>query len=211
MKIEVWSDFVCPFCYMGKKKFEMALEQFSHKDEVEIEFRSFELNMEKADYKGRDIHQVIADKYGISYEQAKENNDRIVQAAHDVGLNYRFDLLKTNNTRLAHEIAQYAKKAGKGNELVQRFFKGYFEEGIDIGDKESLLKLSKKVGLDLNDLQIQLETNSLETSVIEDERIAAKLGINSVPYFVFDNKYAVSGAQNPEYFLEALNQAYSKD
>lgn len=208
MKIEIWSDFVCPFCYMGERKFEMALEQFSHKDEVSIEFKSFELNMDKTDYKGKDIHQIIADKYGISYENAKENNDKIVQAASEVGLQYRFDLLKLNNTRLAHQIAQYAKSVGKGNELVNRFFKGYFEEGQDIGDKDTLLKMSQEVGLDRLDLTAMLETNTFDRLVSEDEQLASRLGINSVPYFVIDNKYAVSGAQNPDYFLQALNKAY---
>lgn len=208
MKIEVWSDFVCPFCYLGERKFEMALEQFPHKDEVVVEFKSFELNMDHTDYKGKDIHQIIADKYGISYESAKENNDRIVQAASEVGLDYRFELLKLNNTRLAHQISQYAKSVGKGNELVKRFFKGYFEEGMDIGDKETLLKLSQEVGLDIKDLQIKLETETFDKQVDEDEQLASRFGINSVPYFVIDNKYAVSGAQNPEYFLQALNQAY---
>lgn len=208
MKIEVWSDFVCPFCYMGERKFELALEKFPHKEEVELEFKSFELNMDKTDYKGKDIHQIIADKYGISYEQAKENNDRIVQAASEVGLDYRFDILKLNNTKLAHEIAQYAKLSQKGNDLVKRFFKGYFEQGIDIGDQLALLDLAKEVGLDTADLQRQLDNGSLEAKVREDEEMAAKLGINSVPYFVFDDKYAVSGAQNPEIFLEALTKAY---
>lgn len=208
MKIEIWSDFVCPFCYMGERKFEMALEQFSHKEEVSIEFKSFELNMDKTDYKGKDIHQIIADKYGISYEDAKENNDKIVHAASEVGLQYRFDILKLNNTRLAHQIAQYAKSVGKGNELVNRFFKGYFEEGQDIGDKDTLLKMSQEVGLDRLDLTAMLETNTFDRLVSEDEQLASRLGINSVPYFVIDNKYAVSGAQNPDYFLQALNKAY---
>ncbi|MDK2808511.1 MAG: hypothetical protein PWP24_1246, partial [Clostridiales bacterium] len=141
MKIEIWSDFVCPFCYMGERKLELALNDFAGKNEVEIEFRSFELSTSNADYIGKDIHQVIADKYQISYEEAKANNERIVAAAAKVGLTYRFDILKPNTTRLAHEIFQYAKKQGKGNVVAHRFFKAYFEAGVDIGDKEALLSL----------------------------------------------------------------------
>jgi predicted DsbA family dithiol-disulfide isomerase len=209
MKVEIWFDFVCPFCYMGERKFEKALAAFEHKDEVEIIFKSFQLNMSQKDVKGKDIHQVIADKYNITYEQAKDNNDRITKVAAEVGLNYRFDILKLNNTQLAHEISKYAESVGKGKELVDLYFKGYFEEGLDIGNEEKLLELAEKAGLDINDLKNQLAGESLKAKVKEDEALAKKLGISSVPYFVFDDKYAVSGAQEPEQFLKALNQAYN--
>ncbi|AQR94423.1 DsbA family oxidoreductase [Clostridium saccharoperbutylacetonicum] len=209
MKVEIWFDFVCPFCYMGERKFEKALAAFKHNDEVEIIFKSFQLNMSQKDVKGKDIHQVIADKYNITYEQAKDNNDRITKAAAEVGLNYRFDILKLNNTQLAHEISKYAESVGKGKELVDLYFKGYFEEGLDIGNEEKLLELAEKAGLDISDLKNQLAGESLKAKVKEDEALARKLGISSVPYFVFDNKYAVSGAQEPEQFLKALKQAYN--
>jgi predicted DsbA family dithiol-disulfide isomerase len=209
MKVEIWFDFVCPFCYMGERKFEKALAAFEHNDEVEIIFKSFQLNMSQKDVKGKDIHQVIADKYNITYEQAKDNNDRITKAAAEVGLNYRFDILKLNNTQLAHEISKYAESVGKGKELVDLYFKGYFEEGLDIGNEEKLLELAEKAGLDISDLKNQLAGESLKAKVKEDEALARKLGISSVPYFVFDNKYAVSGAQEPEQFLKALKQAYN--
>ncbi|WP_238917109.1 DsbA family oxidoreductase [Clostridium sp. YIM B02555] len=209
MKVEIWFDFVCPFCYMGERKFEKALAAFEHKDEVEIIFKSFQLNMSQKNVKGKDIHQVIADKYNITYEQAKDNNDRITKAAAEVGLNYRFDILKLNNTQLAHEISKYAESVGKGKELVDLYFKGYFEEGLDIGNEEKLLELAEKAGLDISDLKNQLAGESLKAKVKEDEALARKLGISSVPYFVFDDKYAVSGAQEPEQFLKALKQAYN--
>jgi len=211
MKIEIWSDFVCPFCYMGKKKLEMALNEFEHKDEVEVVFRSFELNMSGESVKGKDIHQVIADKYHISYEDAKRNNDIIVKAAAEVGLHYRFDLLKLNSTRLAHEIIQYAKLKGKANELVNRFFQGYFEEGMDIGDREALIKLSEEAGLDIADLSKKLDSQQLKSEVKKDEDMAAKSNINAVPYFLIDNWYAVSGAQSPDTFLHALQEAYESE
>ena len=165
--------------------------------------------MSQKDVKGKDIHQVIADKYNITYEEAKANNDRITKAAAEVGLNYRFDILKLNNTQLAHEVAKYAESVGKGKEIVDLYFKGYFEEGLDIGNEEKLLELAQKAGLDIIDLKKQLAGEDLKAKVKEDEALARKLGISSVPYFVFDNKYAVSGAQEPEQFLKALNQAYN--
>ena len=208
MKVEIWSDFVCPFCYMGERKFEKALESFEHKDEVEIVFKSFQLNMDQAEVKGKDIHQVIADKYNISYEQAKANNDRIVKAAKDVDLNYRFDILKLNNTELAHQIAKYAEGSGRGKELVDRYFKAYFEEGADIGNKEKLIELAEEIGLNIVELNKQLEDGSLKSEVQKDKALARELDINSVPFFVINDKYSVSGAQDPKEFLEVLRKAY---
>ena len=208
MKVEIWSDFVCPFCYMGEKKFEQALADFEHKDEVEIVFKSFQLQMGKADTKGKDIHQTIADKYNISYEQAKANNDQITKAAAEVGLNYRFDILKLNNTELAHEISKYAESVGKGKDLVDRYFKAYFEEGVDIGDKEKLIELADEIGLNISELKKQLEQESLKAQIEKDKVLASKIGINSVPFFIINDRYTVSGAQNPEHFLKALNEAY---
>ena len=208
MKVEIWSDFVCPFCYMGEKKFELALADFEHKDEVEIVFKSFQLQMGEVDVKGKDIHQTIADKYNISYEQAKANNDQIVKAAAKVGLNYRFDILKLNNTELAHEITKYAESVGKGKDLVDRYFKAYFEEGADIGDKERLIELADEIGLNIIELKKQLEQESLKAEIEKDKVLASKIGINSVPFFIINDHYTVSGAQSPEHFLKALNEAY---
>jgi len=196
---------------MGKTKFEMALDKFEHKDEVEVVYRSFELNMSGESVKGKDINQVIADKYHTSYEEAKRNNDMIVKAAAEVGLHYRFDLLKLNSTGLAHEIIQYAKSKGKANQLVNRFFQRYFEEGMDIGDREALLKLAEEAGLDIADLTIQLAGDQLKSAVRKEEDMAGRLNINGVPYFLINNWYAVSGAQSPETFLHALQEAYESE
>jgi predicted DsbA family dithiol-disulfide isomerase len=196
---------------MGKTKFEMALDKFEHKDEVKVVYRSFELNMSGESVKGKDINQVIADKYHISYEDAKRNNDMIVKAAAEVGLHYRFDLLKLNSTGLAHEMIQYAKSKGKANQLVNRFFQGYFEEGLDIGDRESLLKLAQEAGLDSSDLSRQLDSQQLKSEVRKDEDMAERLNINAVPYFLINNWYAVSGAQNPDTFLHALQEAFESE
>nr|WP_288824920.1 DsbA family protein [uncultured Clostridium sp.] len=118
-----------------------------------------------------------------------------MKAAAEVGLHYRFDLLKLNSTGLAHEIIQYAKLKGKANELVKRFFQGYFEEGMDIGDREALFKLAEEAGLDITDLSKKLESQQLKSEVKKEEDMAGKLNINAVPYFLIDNWYAVSGAR----------------
>lgn len=208
MKVEIWFDFICPFCYMGERKFEKALADFEHKDEVEIVFKSFQLEMGKEGLIGKDVHQTIAEKYNISYEQAKANNDQVIKAAAQLGLKYRFDILKLNSTELAHEIVKYAQSVGKGKDLVERYFKAHFEEGEDIGDKDRLIELADEIGLNITDLKKQLDQGSFKAEIKSDETLARKLGINSIPFFVINDRYTVSGAQNPEHFLKALNEAY---
>ena len=210
MKIEVWFDFVCPFCYLGERKLELALEEFKHRDEVELVFKSFELQMSSESTKDKDINQIIADKYHISYAQAKANNDNIAEAARQVGLNYRFDLFKIRNTTLAHEMVHFSAKYGKSHELIKQLFKGIFTEGLDLDDEESLRKLAAETGLDLSNFKDLQSNGTLKAQVRKDEEDAAKLGINSIPHFIIDGKYVVSGAQSPEYFLEVLNKAYQE-
>lgn len=209
MKVEIWFDFACPFCYIGEKKFEMALANFQNKEDVEIQFRSFKLNMATDALKGKDIHQVIADKYHISYQQAKDNNDRIAKAASEVGLNFRFDTIKLSSTELAHEIAHFAEQSHKGTEVTTRFFKGYFEEGLDLSDRETLMKLAQEAELDLVALNAQLENGTLKSKVQQDEDLARQLGINSIPHFIINNKTVISGAQDSKTFLKALTDSYA--
>ena len=209
MKVEIWFDFVCPFCYLGETKFEKALYEFEHKDKVELVFRSFRLNMGQRTTAGKDIHQIIAEKYGISYAEAKANNDHIAKAGREVGLNYNFDDMKLGDTETAHQIMQYAKKHRKDHELIMRYFKAYFEEGLNIGDPEELLRIAEDIGLDLTDLNHELANGSLKAEMLKDEAEAHSLRINGVPHFIFDRKYSISGAQDPKYFLAALNKIYA--
>lgn len=208
MIVEIWSDFICPFCYIGERKFQRALEEFKHGDEVQIIFRSFELNPFAKGLESGDINEVIAKKYNISYDRAKATNDGIVKVASEIGLNFRFDLLKRNNTRKAHEIAKYASSFGKEKEIINCFFKSYLEEGIDIGDINLLLKLASEIGLDEIDLKEKLEKGFLKSQVIEDEERAKDMGINGVPFFLIDNKHTISGAKSPSDFLKVLNETY---
>lgn len=210
MKVEIWFDFVCPFCYLGHAKFEKALYEFEHKDEVELVFRSFRLNMDQKTTVGKNIHQIIAEKYGISYAEAKANNDYIAKAGREVGLNYNFDVMKLGETETAHQIMQYAKKHRKDHDLIRRYFKAYFEEGLNIGDKQELLKIAGEIGLDLSELNHELVNGSLKAEMLKDEAAAHSLGINGVPHFIIDRKYSISGAQDPKHFLAALNKIYAE-
>lgn len=211
MKVEIWSDFACPFCYLGDKKFEMALAEFENKEQVEIEFKSFQLDVHATSHPGEDIHALISKKYGISYEQAKASNDQIIKAAKEVGLQYDFDILKPNNTGLAHEVAKYAAHMGKEKVLVERFFKAYFEEGVDLGIKENLLKLAGEVGIDENELNVVLDKGIYKEAVIKDQEKASDLGIQGVPFFVLDGRYGISGAQSVEHFKMVLDKAFIEE
>ncbi|HEY8890991.1 MAG TPA: DsbA family oxidoreductase [Clostridium sp.] len=211
MKIEVWSDFVCPFCYIGKRRLEIALEKFEHKEEVEVVFKSFELDpLSKKKFDGN-IHEIIAKKYGIPVEQAKASNNQLVAEAKVIGLNYNFDDLIPTNTFDAHRVVHYAKTEGKMNELSERIFKAYFVDSLNISDHKVLTSLAYEVGLNSDKALSILESDQYGKEVRKDEETASKLGISGVPYFVINNKYAVSGAQPPELFLEALEKARDEE
>ena len=210
MKIEIWSDFACPYCYIGEKKLEKALEEFGDKVNAEISFKSFQLdpNAEvRENAQVIDINDHMAKKYGISYERAKGQNDSIVNAAAELGLKYRFDILKRNNTSMAHQIAKFAKDEDKEKALVNRFFKAYFEEGADIGNRKTLLALSEEVGLDIGKVEEILDKRTFLERVNADQEQAMKLGISGVPFFIINNKVTVSGAQSVANFKEALLEA----
>ncbi|WP_234122535.1 DsbA family oxidoreductase [Clostridium hydrogenum] len=211
MKIEVWSDFVCPFCYIGKRRLEEAVKNFEYKEEVELVFRSFELDKDAKKKYDENINEIIAKKYDIPVEEAKSLNDQIVLQAKAVGLNYNFDGLIPTNTFDAHRLLQYAKTKGRANELEERILKAYFVESLDISNYEILAKLAFEVGLDSNEALKILEFNEYGEEVRKDEEKALKLKVSGVPYFVFDNKYAVSGAQPSEVFLEALQKVKKEE
>lgn len=211
MKIEVWSDFVCPFCYIGKRRLEEAVKKVQYEEEIELIFRSFEL--EKAAKKKYDenINEIIAKKYDIQVEEAKSLNDQIVSQAKAVGLNYNFEGLIPTNTFDAHRLLHYAKTKEKANELVERILKAYFVDSLNISDYQILSRLAFEVGLDSNEALKILECNEYVEEVRKDEEKASKLKISGVPYFVFNNKYAVSGAQPSEVFLEVLEKVKKEE
>ena len=211
MKIEVWSDFVCPFCYIGKRRLEIALEKFEHKDEVELVFKSFELDPSSKKKFDENIHEIIAKKYGIPVEQAKASNNQLVAQAKALGLNYNFDDLIPTNTFDAHRVVHYAKTEGKVNELAERIFKAYFVDSLNISDHKVLASLAHEVGLNSEKALSILESNQYGEEVRKDEETALKLRISGVPYFLINNKYVVSGAQTPELFLEALEKAREEE
>ena len=207
MKIEIWSDFVCPYCYLGEKKLEKALETFDDRESIEIIFRSFQLNPDEVKQEQGNYYDFISKKYGIPYEVAKTRMDSIKNEAAKVGLNYRYDIMIRNNTSIAHQAAKFAKDEGKEKILVDRLFKGYFEEGADLGNLETLLSLAGEIGLNTDKLEKVLKDKLYLSEVNRDQNEASSVGISGVPFFIINDKVAVSGAQSIEHFKGALNKA----
>jgi predicted DsbA family dithiol-disulfide isomerase len=212
MKIEVWSDFVCPFCYIGKRRLEQALAQFPHKDQVEIEYKSFELDPNAPKDSDKNIHELLASKYGMTVEQAKQQNDGIRQHAASVGLTYHFDTMKPTNTFDAHRLAKFAKTKGKEAEITEKLMYAYFTESKHIGDHETLADIAESAGLDRQEaLKVLEDKNAYANDVRIDQAIAQQYGIRGVPYFVINQKYAISGAQPTETFINALNKVWEEE
>jgi predicted DsbA family dithiol-disulfide isomerase len=208
VKIEVWSDFVCPFCYIGKRRLEKALELFDYRDEIEIVYRSFELDPGAPKDTESSIHELLAVKYGLSLQQAQESNRNVAQQARAEGLTYNFDTIVPTNTFDAHRLAHYAGQQGKAKEMNERLFRAYFTDSLHIGERETLVRLAEEVGLEGSAVRDLLEQNALADEVREDENEARRLGIRGVPFFVLRGKYAVSGAQPLEIFQGALLRAW---
>lgn len=207
MKIEIWSDFACSYCYIGKKRLKKALEELKKKEETEIVFKSFQLDPSGVRMELSDYSEYMAKKYNIPYDQAKAQVDGMVSSAKELGLDFRYDILIKNNMVLAHQIAKYAKTVGKDKAIVERFFKGYFEEGADLGDLQVLSTMSKEVGLDPQNFKKIIEQKLYLSEVIADQKQASDMGVRGVPFIVIDGKLSVSGAQSIEYFKLALEKA----
>lgn len=210
MKVEIWSDFMCPFCYIGKRRFEEALESLPFRESVEVVYRSFELNPNEAVDTGQTTYESLASKYGTTVEQAKAMTANVVEQAQSVGLNYNFDRIKPTNSFDAHRLAHYAASKGKDKEIVERLLAAYFVEAQHVGSKEVLVKLAVELGLDGEEVRAVLEGDQYSEEVRSDERQGAQLGIQGVPFFVIDRKYGISGAQPLSVFSQALTQAWSE-
>lgn len=212
MKIEVWSDFVCPFCYIGKRRLEEALAQFPHKEQVQVEFKSFELDPSSPKNIDKSIHEVLATKYGMSIEQAIQANQGVGQQAASVGLTYHFDTMKPTNTFDAHRLAKFAKTLGKEAEVTEKLLYAYFTESKQIGDYDTLADIAVSAGIDREEtIGVLNDQNAFSNDVRMDESIAQQYGISGVPYFVINQKYAISGAQPTATFAGALQQVWQEE
>ena len=206
MKVEIWSDVVCPWCYIGKRRFEAALAEFGHADEVEVEWKSFELDPDAAIRRGPTLEH-LARKYGITQEQARAMHERMEGVAAELGLEYHLAETQGGNTFDAHRLLQAAKAAGLGDAMKERLMRSYFTESEPVGEREVLARLGAEVGV-AGAAEV-LASDAFADAVRSDEREARLLGINAVPFFVIDRYYGIEGAQPPEVILRALDEAWA--
>lgn len=210
MQVNIWSDVRCPFCYIGKRKFETALAKFPHRDEVQVVWKSFQLDPTLQTGEGLSIYDYLIKTKGISREHALAMIDNVTAIAKEIGLEFNIAQSVVANSFNAHRLIQLAKSKGLGNEAEEALFKIHFTEGKDIDDKEALLETGKSIGLAGNEVTELLRTNAFESEVQQDELAAKNLGVSGVPFFVFNDRYAVSGAQSPETFLQVLEKAWEE-
>jgi len=212
MKIEIWSDFVCPFCYIGKRRLEAALEHFPHKDQVEIEYKSFELDPHAPTHSEQSIYEALAAKYGTTAEQMKQMNKGIIEQAAELGLAFDYENMKPTNTFHAHRLAKYAKTIGNDKEITENLLSAYFTKSKNVGDIHTLAVIAEESGID-REKAVEVLSNEAdyEQEVRNDQRQAQQYGIQGVPFFLINQKYAISGAQSPETFSGALKKVWEEE
>lgn len=204
MKVEIWSDYGCPFCYIGERKLTLALEQTGMTETAEIVFNSFELDPNAQKRYDQNINQLLAKKYGMSIEQAVAANNNIINVAKEVDLEFNFDKLQPTNTFDAHRLSHYAKNQGKQKTYTEAVMKSYFTDSLNISDFDVLAAIAEEVGLDRTEALGILESSAFAEAVRQDEANAHARSINGVPYFLFNGKEAVSGAQSVDTFVAVI-------
>lgn len=210
MRVDVWSDVVCPWCYVGKRRLEDALARFDHAAEVEIVWRAFELNpAAPATYEGDNVDR-LARKYGVSRAEAEAMNDRVTRIADDEGLAFRLDIARPGNTFDAHRLLHLAADRGVQDALKEELLAAYQTRGEAIGDHDVLVRAAVVVGIDEAEARDILASNGYADEVRADERAAQEIGVTGVPFFVLDGRYAVSGAQPSDVLLQLLERAWSE-
>jgi predicted DsbA family dithiol-disulfide isomerase len=204
MKVEIWSDVVCPFCYIGKRKFEKALGEFAHRADVQVEWKSFQLTPNFVPIPGESIHASLAKKKGVPEAEGRRMSDHMTQVAKEVGLDYQFDKTIPANTFLAHQLIHFGAHHGKQDATKERLMAAYYLEGRD------LTNLAAEIGLDADAARQALLAGTYANEVRRDEYEAQQIGVQGVPFFVFEDKYAVSGAQPSEVFAEVLGKVWEE-
>lgn len=211
MKITIWSDFVCPFCFIGESHLTQALENFEHAEEVDIEYKSFLLMPDAKYVPGKDYAETFAEMKGTPLKEAEAMLKQVTDMAKNSGVNINYDDAKLSNTFDAHRVFQYAKEQGKGNEFFTRFYAGHFSEGEVLSDIDTVTRLAKEIGLDGEKVRAIMENDDYTNKVNQDISEARTVGVQGVPFFVFNGKYGVSGAQPVETFSQVLEQVWDEE
>ncbi|MCU1684361.1 MAG: protein dithiol-disulfide isomerase [Amycolatopsis sp.] len=209
MRVDVWADLVCPWCYLGKRRFERALAEFEHADEVEVVHHSFQLDPTFPRGEVRDTNEVLIEKYGMTPEQAKKSGVEMEERAAADGLEYTMAGLRMGNTVDAHQLVHLGAEHGIADTVMERLYRAHFTEGRSLFDHDSLVELAADAGLDAEEARRVLTEGTYAAAVEADGQQARSLGANGVPFFVLDERYGVSGAQPTELFAQALDRAWS--
>ena len=210
VKVEIWSDVACPWCYIGKRRFEAALAQFEQRDQVEIVWRSFELAPDAPTTSTDTVNEMLAKKYGMSLQQAIDANAQVTSLAAAEGLDYHIEKAHYGNTFNAHRLIHLAATYKLQDAMKERLLKAYFSDGLAIGEIDTLVKLADEVGIDPTKARSVLESGAYAADVRADEQRATEFGISGVPFFAFDEKYGVSGAQATKTFSEVLARTWAE-
>lgn len=208
MKIEIWSDIVCPFCYIGKRRFENALAKFDKKDQIEVIYKSFQLNPEIKTDMDKSVVQYLSESKGVTLEKAREMTEYVTQQAGIEGLDYKMDKAVVANTFRSHRLLHLALAQGLQLEMKERLLKAYFIEGKNIDDVSILTDLAKEVGI--TNAEETLSNDNFTDEVKRDLMESKQIGIQGVPFFVFNRKYGISGAQESKVFAEAIEQSFKE-
>jgi predicted DsbA family dithiol-disulfide isomerase len=210
MQVEIWSDVVCPWCYVGKRRFEQALAAFPHRDQVQVVWRSFELDPAAPAERSGPYAGHLAAKYGVPVERAQEMIDAMTATAAADGLDLRFDLARAGGTFDAHRMVHLAAETGRQDAVQERLMRATFTEGEPLGDRDTLVRLVAEAGLDPDRARTVLADDTYGDAVRADEQQARQLGISGVPFFAVDRTYGVSGAQPVEVLLQVLERAWAE-
>lgn len=210
MLIEIWSDIVCPFCYIGKRRLENALEQFSNQDRIEIIWKSYQLSPGLKTNPEQSINQFLAEHKQIPVEEAEKMNDYVTEMAAEVGLTYHFEKAVVANSFNAHRLIHLAKTSGKQHEAEELLFRSYFTDGKNIDDTKTLVQLGTELGLNKDVVRSVLNGTEFAEEVRKDVYDAFQVGVKGVPFFVFDRKYGISGAQPASLFTQVLEKSFSE-
>lgn len=209
MRVDIWSDVVCPFCYIGKKRLEHVAAEAGV--ELDIHWHSFELDPDAPAHHDTSNTERLAKKYGRSVEEMQQMQQNIAQMAAEEGIDFQWQKANAGNSFDAHRIIHLAQSKGLGNQAKEAFFHAYMTEGLAIGEREVVEEIASRIGLDHAEVEYVLQSDELADFVRHDEKIAhEQLNISGVPFFVFDQKFALSGAQPREVFLQVLNQSLAQ-
>lgn len=210
MKIEIWSDVACPWCYIGKRRFETALNAFPHKDSVEVQWRSYQLDPSLPEHFDGTELSYLSERKGMDPSQVAGMFAHVTEQAAGEGLAYKFDDVVVANSFNAHQLLHLAKANGKGDVVKEALLSAHFEHGVDIGSREALVSVGTEAGLAAEEINEALDTDKYADDVRHDFAEGRALGVTGVPFFVIDRKYGISGAQPAELFTQALEEAWKE-